>query len=188
MEQSLMGMPRVLVLLTPWYTHFHPLPFVGSLYRNHSTSFSLSNLTLPTKGAREKTTPFPSLKGNYKSSFVKPGFSERHVRHVVIVRSLRTMNHLTWLPPHFAYHGFHCALQALADRDNLCSWRRPCPIGRTVRHGIAAALERTLSEVSANTGVISYPQSSSDSFYMNLGKLPKEPVHGRMIMDSGYRM
>lgn len=82
MEQSLMGMPRVLVLLTPWYTHFHPLPFVGSLYRNHSTSFSLSNLTLPTKGAREKTTPFPSLKGNYKSSFVKPGFSERHVRHV----------------------------------------------------------------------------------------------------------
>ncbi|XP_051708896.1 MAP kinase-activating death domain protein isoform X24 [Oryctolagus cuniculus] len=36
--------------------------FASSLYRNHSTSFSLSNLTLPTKGAREKTTPFPSLK------------------------------------------------------------------------------------------------------------------------------
>ncbi|XP_004682888.1 PREDICTED: MAP kinase-activating death domain protein isoform X4 [Condylura cristata] len=36
--------------------------FASSLYRNHGTSFSLSNLTLPTKGAREKTTPFPSLK------------------------------------------------------------------------------------------------------------------------------
>ncbi|XP_063083945.1 MAP kinase-activating death domain protein isoform X6 [Cavia porcellus] len=38
------------------------MSFASSLYRNHSTSFSLSNLTLPTKGAREKTTPFPSLK------------------------------------------------------------------------------------------------------------------------------
>ncbi|XP_062052159.1 MAP kinase-activating death domain protein isoform X10 [Lepus europaeus] len=51
--------------------------FASSLYRNHSTSFSLSNLTLPTKGAREKTTPFPSLKGNrralvdQKSSVIK---------------------------------------------------------------------------------------------------------------------
>ncbi|XP_057363658.1 MAP kinase-activating death domain protein isoform X33 [Manis pentadactyla] len=36
--------------------------FASSLYRNHSTSFSLSNLTLPSKGAREKITPFPSLK------------------------------------------------------------------------------------------------------------------------------
>ncbi|XP_055994874.1 MAP kinase-activating death domain protein isoform X3 [Sorex fumeus] len=38
------------------------MSFASSLYRNHSTSFSLSNLALPTKGAREKTTPFPSLK------------------------------------------------------------------------------------------------------------------------------
>ncbi|XP_051821821.1 MAP kinase-activating death domain protein isoform X4 [Antechinus flavipes] len=38
------------------------MSFASSLYRNHSTSFSLSNLALPTKGARDKTTPFPSLK------------------------------------------------------------------------------------------------------------------------------
>nr|XP_006212329.1 MAP kinase-activating death domain protein isoform X19 [Vicugna pacos] len=53
------------------------MSFASSLYRNHSTSFSLSNLTLPAKGAREKTTPFPSLKGNrralvdQKSSVIK---------------------------------------------------------------------------------------------------------------------
>ncbi|XP_055994949.1 MAP kinase-activating death domain protein isoform X14 [Sorex fumeus] len=53
------------------------MSFASSLYRNHSTSFSLSNLALPTKGAREKTTPFPSLKGNrralvdQKSSVIK---------------------------------------------------------------------------------------------------------------------
>ncbi|XP_058924078.1 MAP kinase-activating death domain protein isoform X34 [Kogia breviceps] len=53
------------------------MSFASSLYRNHSTSFSLSNLTLPSKGAREKTTPFPSLKGNrralvdQKSSVIK---------------------------------------------------------------------------------------------------------------------
>lgn len=58
----------------------HTLPLVGSLYRNHSTSFSLSNLTLPTKGAREKTTPFPSLKGNSSSPFAKLGFSEIYFR------------------------------------------------------------------------------------------------------------
>ncbi|ETE72156.1 MAP kinase-activating death domain protein, partial [Ophiophagus hannah] len=34
----------------------------GSLYKNHSTSFSLSNLALPSKAVRDKTTPFPSLK------------------------------------------------------------------------------------------------------------------------------
>ncbi|KAM5316631.1 MAP kinase-activating death domain protein isoform 22-T24 [Glossophaga mutica] len=43
------------------------MSFASSLYRNHSTSFSLSNLALPTKGAREKTTPFPSLKGNRRA-------------------------------------------------------------------------------------------------------------------------
>ncbi|XP_065801413.1 MAP kinase-activating death domain protein isoform X5 [Muntiacus reevesi] len=53
------------------------MSFASSLYRNHSTSFSLSNLTLPSKGAREKSTPFPSLKGNrralvdQKSSVIK---------------------------------------------------------------------------------------------------------------------
>ncbi|XP_060227954.1 MAP kinase-activating death domain protein isoform X24 [Meriones unguiculatus] len=53
------------------------MSFASSLYRNHSTSFSLSNLALPTKGAREKSTPFPSLKGNrralvdQKSSVIK---------------------------------------------------------------------------------------------------------------------
>ncbi|XP_044537019.1 MAP kinase-activating death domain protein isoform X19 [Gracilinanus agilis] len=38
------------------------MSFASSLYRNHSTSFSLSSLALPTKGARDKATPFPSLK------------------------------------------------------------------------------------------------------------------------------
>ncbi|XP_038620128.1 MAP kinase-activating death domain protein isoform X34 [Tachyglossus aculeatus] len=38
------------------------MSFASSLYRNHSTSFSLSNLALPSKAARDKTTPFPSLK------------------------------------------------------------------------------------------------------------------------------
>ncbi|XP_059730805.1 MAP kinase-activating death domain protein isoform X22 [Bos indicus] len=53
------------------------MSLASSLYRNHSTSFSLSNLTLPTKGAREKSTPFPSLKGHrralvdQKSSVIK---------------------------------------------------------------------------------------------------------------------
>ncbi|KAM6393392.1 MAP kinase-activating death domain protein isoform 25-T26 [Pluvialis apricaria] len=53
------------------------MSFASSLYRNHSTSFSLSNLTLPTKVGRDKNTPFPSLKGNrralvdQKSSVIK---------------------------------------------------------------------------------------------------------------------
>ncbi|XP_038620113.1 MAP kinase-activating death domain protein isoform X21 [Tachyglossus aculeatus] len=53
------------------------MSFASSLYRNHSTSFSLSNLALPSKAARDKTTPFPSLKGNrralvdQKSSVIK---------------------------------------------------------------------------------------------------------------------
>ncbi|XP_057264815.1 MAP kinase-activating death domain protein isoform X14 [Pezoporus wallicus] len=38
------------------------MSFASSLYRNHSTSFSLSNLALPTKVGRDKNTPFPSLK------------------------------------------------------------------------------------------------------------------------------
>ncbi|XP_037249622.1 MAP kinase-activating death domain protein isoform X27 [Falco biarmicus] len=53
------------------------MSFASSLYRNHSTSFSLSNLALPTKVGRDKSTPFPSLKGNrralvdQKSSVIK---------------------------------------------------------------------------------------------------------------------
>ncbi|XP_060543535.1 MAP kinase-activating death domain protein isoform X6 [Pantherophis guttatus] len=38
------------------------MSFASSLYKNHSTSFSLSNLALPSKAVRDKTTPFPSLK------------------------------------------------------------------------------------------------------------------------------
>uniref|UniRef100_A0AAQ5YEU1 MAP kinase-activating death domain protein n=1 Tax=Amphiprion ocellaris TaxID=80972 RepID=A0AAQ5YEU1_AMPOC len=38
------------------------MSFASNLYKNHGTSFSLSNLALPNKAAREKSTPFPSLK------------------------------------------------------------------------------------------------------------------------------
>uniref|UniRef100_A0A8C4TH58 MAP kinase-activating death domain protein n=1 Tax=Erpetoichthys calabaricus TaxID=27687 RepID=A0A8C4TH58_ERPCA len=53
------------------------MSFASNLYKNHSTSFSLSNLALPTKASRDKTNPFPSLKGNrralvdQKSSVIK---------------------------------------------------------------------------------------------------------------------
>ncbi|XP_078801195.1 MAP kinase-activating death domain protein isoform X38 [Oryzias latipes] len=55
------------------------MSFASNLYKNHGTSFSLSNLALPNKGAREKATPFPSLKGarapralvDQKSSVIK---------------------------------------------------------------------------------------------------------------------
>lgn len=40
----------------------------GNLYKNHGTSFSLSNLALPNKAARDKATPFPSLKGKKAQS------------------------------------------------------------------------------------------------------------------------
>lgn len=76
-EKEKDGDDDILMLLTP---RSHTLPLIGSLYRNHSTSFSLSNLTLPTKGAREKTTPFPSLKGNYSPPSALPGFSRRYFR------------------------------------------------------------------------------------------------------------
>ncbi|XP_026123306.1 MAP kinase-activating death domain protein isoform X8 [Carassius auratus] len=39
------------------------MSFASNLYKNHGTSFSLSSLALPNK-AREKNTPFPSLKGS----------------------------------------------------------------------------------------------------------------------------
>ncbi|CAL8244402.1 unnamed protein product [Lota lota] len=38
------------------------MSFASNLYKNHGTSFSLSNLAIPNKAAREKATPFPSLK------------------------------------------------------------------------------------------------------------------------------
>ncbi|KAG7250106.1 hypothetical protein CRUP_014470, partial [Coryphaenoides rupestris] len=38
------------------------MSFASNLYKNHGTSFSLSNLSIPNKAAREKATPFPSLK------------------------------------------------------------------------------------------------------------------------------
>ncbi|XP_037547835.1 MAP kinase-activating death domain protein isoform X9 [Nematolebias whitei] len=55
------------------------MSFASNLYKNHGTSFSLSNLALPNKAAREKSTPFPSLKGarapralvDQKSSVIK---------------------------------------------------------------------------------------------------------------------
>uniref|UniRef100_A0AAX7VB68 MAP kinase-activating death domain protein n=1 Tax=Astatotilapia calliptera TaxID=8154 RepID=A0AAX7VB68_ASTCA len=64
---------------TKQYLIFLITPFTGNLYKNHGTSFSLSNLALPNKAAREKSTPFPSLKGarapralvDQKSSVIK---------------------------------------------------------------------------------------------------------------------
>lgn len=53
------------------------MSFASNLYKNHSTSFSLSNLALPSRTGRDKNNPFPSLKGNrralvdHKSSVIK---------------------------------------------------------------------------------------------------------------------
>ncbi|XP_062949082.1 MAP kinase-activating death domain protein isoform X26 [Cynocephalus volans] len=69
------------------------MSFASSLYRNHSTSFSLSNLTLPTKGVREKTTPFPSLKVFGLNTLMEivteagPGSSEGNRRALVDQKS-----------------------------------------------------------------------------------------------------
>ncbi|KAM8940249.1 MAP kinase-activating death domain protein isoform 2-T2 [Pelodytes ibericus] len=38
------------------------MSFASNLYKSHSSTFSLSSLTLPSKTGRDKTTPFPSLK------------------------------------------------------------------------------------------------------------------------------
>ncbi|MEE6499220.1 hypothetical protein FKM82_003364 [Ascaphus truei] len=38
------------------------MSFASNLYKSHSSTFSLSGLTLPTKSGRDKGTPFPSLK------------------------------------------------------------------------------------------------------------------------------
>ncbi|XP_027418220.1 MAP kinase-activating death domain protein isoform X13 [Bos indicus x Bos taurus] len=69
------------------------MSLASSLYRNHSTSFSLSNLTLPTKGAREKSTPFPSLKVFGLNTLMEivteagPGSGEGHRRALVDQKS-----------------------------------------------------------------------------------------------------
>lgn len=103
------------MIVCPANSLLSPLPTpIGSLYRNHSTSFSLSNLTLPTKGAREKTTPFPSLKGNY--NFLLPNYvTLGGVSGLwVLVRSpvYRESFGLA-VALHIASHGFHCTSWAL---------------------------------------------------------------------------
>ncbi|XP_067902885.1 MAP kinase-activating death domain protein [Heterodontus francisci] len=53
------------------------MSFASNIYKSRGTSFSLSNLALPSKAGRDKSTPFPSLKGNrralvdQKSSVIK---------------------------------------------------------------------------------------------------------------------
>ncbi|XP_069750425.1 MAP kinase-activating death domain protein isoform X2 [Narcine bancroftii] len=53
------------------------MSFASNIYKSRGSSFSLSNLALPTKVGRDKITPFPSLKGtrraliDQKSSVIK---------------------------------------------------------------------------------------------------------------------
>ncbi|TSK19978.1 MAP kinase-activating death domain protein [Bagarius yarrelli] len=49
------------------------MSFASNLYKNHGTSFSLSSLALPNKAAREKNTPFPSLKDGADENPDSPG-------------------------------------------------------------------------------------------------------------------
>ncbi|XP_069595904.1 MAP kinase-activating death domain protein isoform X16 [Ranitomeya imitator] len=46
------------------------MSFASNLYKSHSSSFSLSSLTLPTKSSRDKATPFPSLKASNRRALV----------------------------------------------------------------------------------------------------------------------
>ncbi|KAM4017012.1 MAP kinase-activating death domain protein isoform 18-T21 [Anomaloglossus baeobatrachus] len=46
------------------------MSFASNLYKSHSSSFSLSSLTLPTKSSRDKVTPFPSLKASNRRALV----------------------------------------------------------------------------------------------------------------------
>ncbi|XP_058858804.1 MAP kinase-activating death domain protein-like isoform X8 [Acipenser ruthenus] len=62
------------------------MSFASNLYKNHSTSFSLSNLALPTKAARDKTTPFPSLK-DYFTVEVEKDVDEGNRRALVDQKS-----------------------------------------------------------------------------------------------------
>ncbi|XP_072128218.1 MAP kinase-activating death domain protein isoform X6 [Mobula birostris] len=53
------------------------MSFASNIYKSRGSSFSLSNLALPSKAGRDKSTPFPSLKGtrralvDQKSSVIK---------------------------------------------------------------------------------------------------------------------
>ncbi|XP_041131916.1 MAP kinase-activating death domain protein-like isoform X8 [Polyodon spathula] len=62
------------------------MSFASNLYKNHGTSFSLSNLALPTKAARDKTTPFPSLK-DYFTVEVEKDMDEGNRRALVDQKS-----------------------------------------------------------------------------------------------------
>ncbi|KAM4617227.1 MAP kinase-activating death domain protein isoform 22-T22 [Discoglossus pictus] len=46
------------------------MSFASNLYKSHSSSFSLSSLTLPNKSGRDKATPFPSLKASNRRALV----------------------------------------------------------------------------------------------------------------------
>ncbi|NP_001363525.1 MAP kinase-activating death domain protein isoform 76 [Homo sapiens] len=98
------------------------MSFASSLYRNHSTSFSLSNLTLPTKGAREKATPFPSLKGNrralvdQKSSVIKHSPTVKREPPSPQGRSSNS-RHLVWVK------GGGCSAKELMTTEAVCG---PC--------------------------------------------------------------
>lgn len=104
-------------IVCPANSLLSPLPWIGSLYRNHSTSFSLSNLTLPTKGAREKTTPFPSLKGNHNLPVAKPGFfSGRYFGPV----GASQKSDVWWVVWSRSFSGFPCT----SCGNHLCGQRR----------------------------------------------------------------
>uniref|UniRef100_A0A672L9Q5 MAP kinase-activating death domain protein n=1 Tax=Sinocyclocheilus grahami TaxID=75366 RepID=A0A672L9Q5_SINGR len=73
----------------------------GNLYKNHGTSFSLSSLALPNK-AREKNTPFPSLKGTYILSdlSMRPSRSSTHFNQQFlkeVVQSVHDGQGVGWL-------------------------------------------------------------------------------------------
>ncbi|CAH2326002.1 MAP kinase-activating death domain isoform X24 [Pelobates cultripes] len=53
------------------------MSFASNLYKSHSSSFSLSSLTLQSKSGRDKATPFPSLKGQLEMSGVVGKASNR---------------------------------------------------------------------------------------------------------------
>ncbi|CAH2326007.1 MAP kinase-activating death domain isoform X24 [Pelobates cultripes] len=46
------------------------MSFASNLYKSHSSSFSLSSLTLQSKSGRDKATPFPSLKASNRRALV----------------------------------------------------------------------------------------------------------------------
>ncbi|XP_044125524.1 MAP kinase-activating death domain protein isoform X3 [Bufo gargarizans] len=46
------------------------MSFASNLYKSHSSTFSLSSLTLPSKSNRDKATPFPSLKASNRRALV----------------------------------------------------------------------------------------------------------------------